>query len=162
MLVPAASGGFPAGSPTVSTMPAAPKPAAMPGLPYPREAVPQVPVGSPSARSAPRPLFGQAKPVTPAAARLDAITPASGPAKMTFHVPATARITVDGYPVSGTGSVRRFHTPELAAGERYFYEFRAEFDADGQTIVETKRVELRAGDDLSESFPKLTAATPTR
>ena len=158
VLVPAGPGGGPAGTPAVS----ANSSPAKPGLSFPRATVPQFPAGAPAARSAPPSMLGGAKPVTPAAARLNAITPAAGPAKMTFHVPATAAITVDGYPVPGAGQVRRFHTPDLAAGERYFYEFRAEVKIDGRTVVETKRVELRAGDDLSESFPKLTAAAAAR
>jgi uncharacterized protein (TIGR03000 family) len=78
-------------------------------------------------------------------------------ANITFKVPADARIFVDGKPTPGTGTERSFYTPPLAPG-KYFYEVKAELVVDGRMVTEEKRVIVEAGANLTETFPKLTAA----
>lgn len=80
------------------------------------------------------------------------------PAQLTLELPADAKLFVDGQATKGTGAARPFHTPALPAGQSFFYEFRAEVEVNGKTEVETKRVVVRAGETLTESFPKLLAA----
>jgi uncharacterized protein (TIGR03000 family) len=80
------------------------------------------------------------------------------PARMVFNVPAGAVVYVDGQPVAGSGPVRRFHTPSLPRGRTFFYEFRAEVEVNGLKMVEEKVIPVCAGDELGETFAKLTAA----
>ncbi len=88
-----------------------------------------------------------------------ASTPSTNAAKLTIELPANAKLFVDGKPISGEGATRQFHTPELVAGKKFFYDFRAEIQIEGRVEIEEKRVIVKAGDVLNESFPKLIAMT---
>jgi uncharacterized protein (TIGR03000 family) len=79
-------------------------------------------------------------------------------ASLKFKLPASANLFVDGRPVGGDGAERAFYTPPLAAGQKYFYDVKAELVVDGNKVVEEKRVVVEAGADLTESFAKLFAA----
>lgn len=79
-------------------------------------------------------------------------------ASLRFQLPPTAALFVDGRRVAGDGTDRAFYTPPLLAGQRYFYDVRAEVVVNGQTVTEEKRVIVTAGADLVESFPRLIAA----
>ncbi len=82
----------------------------------------------------------------------------SNVANLSIEVPATAKLFVDGQLISGSGEKRQFHTPALPKGQAYYYDVKAEIEVNGKTEVEEKRVVLKAGDELKESFPKLFAA----
>lgn len=82
-------------------------------------------------------------------------------AHLALTLPADAKLFVDGQLIAGQGEKRQFHTPELAAGQAYYYEFQAEFEFNGKKETESKRIVVRAGESLSESFPKLLAAAKT-
>ena len=86
------------------------------------------------------------------------IAAADKPALLTVEVPAGAKLYVDGRLTNGDGSARKFHTPALPAGKSFFYELKAEVEIAGRTEIEEKRVIVRAGDTLAESFPRLIAA----
>jgi uncharacterized protein (TIGR03000 family) len=79
-------------------------------------------------------------------------------ANIKFKVPADARLFVDGKLTVLTGTERSFTTPSLVAGEKFFYDVKAELMVNGFFVVEEKRVIVEAGSDLTESFPKLFAA----
>ena len=79
-------------------------------------------------------------------------------ANLKFRLPAEAALFVDGRPVAGAGAERTFFTPPLEAGQKYFYDVRAEVRVGGQVVTEEKRVIVTAGVELTESFPKLLAA----
>lgn len=79
-------------------------------------------------------------------------------ANLKFTVPADAKLFVDGAAVAGTGTERTFFTPPLAAGQKFFYDVKAELVVDGKTVTEEKRVIVEAGASVTESFPKLVAA----
>ncbi len=79
-------------------------------------------------------------------------------ANLRFELPANAVLFVDGVKTPGEGTTRSFYTPALDAGQKYFYDVRAEIAIDGKTIVEEKRVIVEAGAQLTESFPKVIAA----
>lgn len=83
-------------------------------------------------------------------------------ASLKFQLPAAATLFVDGRPAAGTGAERSFFTPSLEAGQKYFYDVRAELTVGGQTVTEEKRVIVEAGSDVTESFGKLFAAAGTR
>jgi uncharacterized protein (TIGR03000 family) len=66
-------------------------------------------------------------------------------ATVIVHLPAKARLLVDGKPTQSTSSVRRFYTPPLEAGQNYHYVFEAKMDQNGETVTTTKRVDVRPG-----------------
>lgn len=82
-------------------------------------------------------------------------------ASLKFKVPADAKLYVDGKLAPGTGPERSFYTPPLAAGQKFFYEVKAELVVGGKTVVEEKKVIVEAGAKLFETFPTLVAAVET-
>ena len=85
-------------------------------------------------------------------------SPTASPARLTIEVPADAKLFVDGQLTKGEGASRNFHTPELPIDQTFFYDLKAEVTVAGKVVTETKRVLVRSGEVLSESFPKLLAA----
>jgi uncharacterized protein (TIGR03000 family) len=84
--------------------------------------------------------------------------PAKAPARLTVELPASARLYVDGAAVTGGGSARLYHTPELPAGQAFYYDLKAEVLVNGVPVVEESRAIVRAGESVTVSFPKLVAA----
>jgi uncharacterized protein (TIGR03000 family) len=70
-------------------------------------------------------------------------------------LPADAKLYVDDHLMKSTSSRRNFHTPELEPGPRYFYDVRIEMVRDGKTVTETRRVVLKAGQEVAVSFTNL-------
>jgi uncharacterized protein (TIGR03000 family) len=103
------------------------------------------------------PLYGQSPEFQAAKATPDV----AAPCKLTVELPADAKFFVDGQLTKGEGTQRMFHTPELPHGKTFFYDLKAEITVDGKVVVENKRVLVRGGEQLSESFPKLIAAAKT-
>jgi uncharacterized protein (TIGR03000 family) len=66
-------------------------------------------------------------------------------ATIVVHMPADAKLTVDGKATRATSAVRRFVTPPLESGQGYHYILKAEIDRDGEPRAVTKRVDVRAG-----------------
>jgi uncharacterized protein (TIGR03000 family) len=85
-------------------------------------------------------------------------TSSQAPARLTVELPTTAKLFVDGAAVAGAGTTRQFHTPDLPAGESFFYDLRAEVEVNGSVQTEEKRVVVRAGETVTASFAKLAAA----
>lgn len=85
----------------------------------------------------------------------------AAPARITVELPASAKLYVDGVLKVSEGSVRNFHTPDLSKGQSYYYDLKAEITIDGNTITDEKRVIVKAGEALNESFPKMVAALKT-
>jgi uncharacterized protein (TIGR03000 family) len=79
-------------------------------------------------------------------------------ASLKFNLPAGAALYVDGVKTPGEGEERSFFTPPLEAGQKFFYDVRAELLVDGKTVMEEKRVIVEAGAEIAESFPKMLAA----
>jgi uncharacterized protein (TIGR03000 family) len=84
--------------------------------------------------------------------------PAAAPARLTVELPAAAKLFVDGTAVKGDSASRNFHTPDLPAGKTFYYDLKAEVEVNGKTVTQEKRVIVKAGDAVSESFEKLLAA----
>jgi uncharacterized protein (TIGR03000 family) len=76
-------------------------------------------------------------------------------AKVIVQLPAGAKLFVDDQPIKTSADNQAFNTPQLERGQTYYYEVRAEAIRDGKTVVETKRVLVRAGQEVSVAFPKL-------
>ncbi len=85
----------------------------------------------------------------------------AAPARITVELPASAKLYVDGVLKTSEGTVRNFHTPDLSKGQSYYYDLKAEITIDGATITDEKRVIVKAGESLNESFPKMLAALKT-
>lgn len=76
-------------------------------------------------------------------------------ARVIVDLPADARLFVDGQFMNTTSARRIFQTPELIAGQAYYYELKAEVIRDGQTITAQQRVILRPGEMTTASFAEL-------
>jgi uncharacterized protein (TIGR03000 family) len=73
-------------------------------------------------------------------------------ALLTVSVPADARVYVNGKATSSTGSFRQYASPNLSQGKTYTYEVRVEANRDGQMVVQSETVQLRAGETQSLAF----------
>lgn len=78
--------------------------------------------------------------------------PAGGAAKLIIEVPATAKLFIDDLPMKGVDTTRKFTTPALEPGQTYYYNVRIEDTRDGQTVTETRKVLVRGGETIRESF----------
>ena len=74
------------------------------------------------------------------------------PGKVTIHLPADAKLTFNGVAASGSGEERSFLTPELDQDRDYEYVLAAEVTRDGQRVVATERVLVRAGNVTTVSL----------
>jgi len=100
----------------------------------------------------------------PAPSTAPAPAPAAGPrtgaikaekATVVVEVPADAKLFVDDKVTKTEGTTRSFSTPELTAGQEYYYVVRAEVARDGKPVSETKRVTVKAGEVAKTSFTSL-------
>ena len=95
----------------------------------------------------------------PAPGELPPEAPASGDqtrfsrsATLSVHVPADAKVFVNGLATKSTGAERRYVSSGLQAGYSYTYEVRAELVRDGQPVSETKVIKLQAGGAADVDF----------
>jgi uncharacterized protein (TIGR03000 family) len=76
-------------------------------------------------------------------------------ARVTVHLPADAKLWVDGKPTKQTGAVREFVTPPvLRAAQNYQYTFRAEWAQDGRAMSRERSVTVRATEAVTVDFSK--------
>lgn len=66
-------------------------------------------------------------------------------ATIIVHVPADAKLMVDGKATRSTSATRRFVSPPLEPDTGYHYIFKAKIERDGEPLTVEKRVEVRAG-----------------
>lgn len=114
-----------------------------PSMPYHDAGNPVVPSATPS-----KPAEGMP---APGAAPAGAPRP-GGAAKLILDVPANAKLFVDDLPMTGKEVTRQFATPVLEPGQTYYYTVRVESNRDGKPVSETRRVLVRAGELVRESF----------
>jgi uncharacterized protein (TIGR03000 family) len=74
------------------------------------------------------------------------------PAGITLRVPAGAQVFFDGDTTRQTGAVRRFVSPPLPHGSDYHYAVRVEWKEGGQSVTQTRRLTVHAGDQVNMSF----------
>ncbi len=67
-------------------------------------------------------------------------------------VPADAQVFVNDNATTSTGSTRSYVSNGLNRGQTYRYNFRVEYELDGETVVKEESVNLTAGDKLALSF----------
>jgi len=131
------SGSYGAGSPYFSTTPGT--------------VVPSSPIIAPDRKSETLPLPNK-KPGS------ESLAPAK--AKLIVEVPAGAKLYIDDRSMNTPSEHRVFQTPTLQQGQTYFYEVRVEVNHDGKALSQTKRVLLRAGQEVRADFKDMeTTAT---
>lgn len=73
-------------------------------------------------------------------------------ALLSVHVPADAKVFVNGLLTRSTGSDRRYVSNGLRPGFNYTYELRAQTERDGRMVEESKVVQLQAGQTAEVNF----------
>ena len=77
-------------------------------------------------------------------------------ARLNVRMPADAKLFVDDLLIpTKTAQRHTFSTPRLDRGQTYFYEVRAEVIRDGKPVQESRRVLVRAGEEINVSFSRL-------
>jgi uncharacterized protein (TIGR03000 family) len=80
-------------------------------------------------------------------------------AKLIIEKPADAKVYVDDHAVKSEGVRNSFSTPSLDPTQTYYYMVRVEMTRDGKPVSETRRVVVRAGETVQETFREPTVAT---
>jgi uncharacterized protein (TIGR03000 family) len=110
---------------------------------------PPPPVGAPSLEpGAPAPAPGEIPPEAPPADGSASLNSAT----LNVHVPADAKVFVNGLATKSVGADRRYVSNGLQRGYNYSYEIRAEFVKDGQAVTQTKVIKLQAGGASDVTF----------
>ena len=79
---------------------------------------------------------------------------------MIVEVPADAKLYIDDTAMRTPSEHRTYQTPDLEPGQTYYYEVRVEVQRDGKPISETRRVLVRAGQEVHADFTDM-ATTST-
>jgi uncharacterized protein (TIGR03000 family) len=80
-----------------------------------------------------------------------------GKAKLIVEVPADAKLYIDDQLMKSTTSVRKFSTPELQSGQTYYYMVRVEMPSEGTPQSVTRRILIRAGEEVTADFKDMNA-----
>ena len=78
---------------------------------------------------------------------------------LVVELPENAKLYVDGQLMKSTSAKRTFVTPELDANQTYFYDLKAEFERNGQTVNVTGRVTIQPGQDVVASLTEANNGT---
>ncbi len=62
-----------------------------------------------------------------------------------MHLPADARLTIDGTATRSTSDTRTFVSPPLEPGKTYHYRLEAQLEWNGETVKASRNVEVQAG-----------------
>jgi uncharacterized protein (TIGR03000 family) len=119
------------------------------------------PVGGPPAVGAPAGGGGEAAPPPVKGGENKKETSATR-AKVIVEVPADAKLYIDDQPMKTPSTRRVYSTPDLQPGEAYYYVVRVELVRDGQKQTETKRVILRAGQEVRADFTGMEAVAAVK
>lgn len=99
--------------------------------------------------------YAYAAPAPAPAKKVSALSPDQ--ATVIVQLPTDATLSVDGSQVPEMSAERTIITPDLRAGQEYYYTLRAEAVREGRSIIRTKRVTVRAGRETHVDFGDLTA-----
>jgi uncharacterized protein (TIGR03000 family) len=80
------------------------------------------------------------------------------PARLQVHLPAAAKLMVDGTVLKSTGPDRTFLSPALPSGKVFAYKLTATWEENGQPKTATREALVRAGQETRIDF---TAPEPT-
>ena len=107
---------------------------------------------------APAQQMAPAQPETIAPPKKEGATwrmPSPTSARLIVELPENAKLFVDDQPMKTTSAKRAFRTPTLEPGQAYYYMLRAEVVRDGKSYQQTKKVVVRAGQEIRATFPNL-------
>jgi uncharacterized protein (TIGR03000 family) len=76
-------------------------------------------------------------------------------ARLVVEVPAEAKLYIDDQPMKTASPRRVFSTPALEPGQAYYYMVRVEVERDGKVQSETRRVIVRAGEEVRADFSRV-------
>ncbi len=88
------------------------------------------------------------------------LPPVDNTVHILVRVPDQARVWFEGHPTQQTGSVREFESPPLPPGQPFAYNVRAEWQQDGRTVTQTRRILVSAGQRLRVDFLQPRAGQP--
>jgi uncharacterized protein (TIGR03000 family) len=76
-------------------------------------------------------------------------------ATIIVHLPANARLTIDGQATQSTTATRTFVSPPLEAGKTYTYTLRGELNRNGRMVTANQTVDVHAGgvSEITLNFP---------
>lgn len=100
-------------------------------------------------------------PAGPMPQAYDSVTPANQ-ATIVVELPADARLFCDGAPITLTGPVRVFRTPELQPGLKYSYTLKIEVDRGGRVLTDSKVVDIEPGKTTRVRFNEPSAGGTAR
>ena len=83
-------------------------------------------------------------------------------ARLIVEVPADGKVFVDDQPMKTLAERRVYQTPDLEPGQTYVYEVRVQIMRDGKAISESKRVQLRAGEEVRADFKEMAGTTTAK
>jgi uncharacterized protein (TIGR03000 family) len=69
----------------------------------------------------------------------------SAPATIVVNLPAGARLTIGGEQTMSASGDRTFVSPPLVPGKTYVYTLKGEFDRNGEKVITSQDVDVRAG-----------------
>ncbi len=72
----------------------------------------------------------------------------ASPCHLTIHVPVGATLLVNGARTQQMTAVRRFVSPPLPVGKKFFYAFTATWTQNGALVTTQQQVDVSAGADL--------------
>jgi uncharacterized protein (TIGR03000 family) len=99
-----------------------------------------------------------AAPTPPPPPGTDKAAAAPAPATVIVRLPADATLFANGVRTGQANAERRFVTPELSANEMFHYELKVEAIRNGQTVTETRMVEVWANATVNVDFGDLATA----
>jgi uncharacterized protein (TIGR03000 family) len=73
-------------------------------------------------------------------------------AHLVVTLPEKAKLYVDENLMKSGATRRSFVTPELQPGSAYYYDVRVEVERDGKPVTQSKRIVVRAGQNIEASF----------
>jgi uncharacterized protein (TIGR03000 family) len=84
-------------------------------------------------------------------------------ARLIVEVPADGKVYVEDQPMKTPAERRVYQTPDLEPGQAYVYDVRVEVQRDGKAVSATKRVTLKAGQEVVADFKDMkSTATAAR
>jgi len=85
----------------------------------------------------------------------------AAPATIIVSLPADATLKVDDYLTTSKSATRVFVSPNLNRGQEFTYTLTGEIVREGQSVVATKRIAVRAGEEtrVALEFPMAVVAS---
>jgi uncharacterized protein (TIGR03000 family) len=75
--------------------------------------------------------------------------PSGQPAEITLNVPLDAIVFVDGQRTNTSGLSRRFVTPPLSSGQKYYYDVKVSWIEGSRPRVYNRHLSFKAGDRIA-------------